>query len=127
MKNQEIKNICPTTTAKLEKEGALVVDVREQKEVEELSYDVQNLLHIPLSELEERFQEIPSDKSLIMACRGGGRSLKAAYYLQNHGYTDVANLDGGILKWAEKKFPVKGNLAETNTSSTDCCSSSNCC
>ena len=127
MKNQEIKNICPTTTAKKEKEGALVVDVREENEVKELSYDVQNLLHIPLSEFEDRYSEVPKDKSVIMACKGGGRSLKAAYFLQNKGYNDVMNLDGGILKWAEKKFPVKGDTAKPNESTDDCCSSSNCC
>ena len=127
MKNKEIKNICPTTTANKEKEGAIVVDVREKEEVDELSYDVQNLLHIPLSEFEDRYSEVPTDRSIIMACRSGGRSLKAAYFLQNHGYDDVVNLDGGILKWAEKKFPVKGNTAVVNDSTSDCCSSSNCC
>ena len=127
MKNQEIKNICPTTTSKLEKDGALLVDVREYDEIEELSYDVQNLLHIPLSEFEERYTEIPQDKSLVMVCRSGARSLKAAYYLMNHGYQDVKNLEGGIIKWAEKSFPVKGSLAQVKSASSDCCSSIDCC
>ena len=127
MKNKEIKNICPTTTSKREKEGAIVVDVREKEEINELGYDVNNLLEIPLSEFEDRYSEIPNDKSIIMACRSGRRSLKAAYFLQNHGYNDVVNLDGGILKWSEKKFPVKGEKANVNKSSDDCCNSSDCC
>ena len=127
MKNQEIKNICPTTTAKKEKEGAIVVDVREKEEIKELSYDVQNLLEIPLSELEGRYNEIPTNKTIIMACISGARSLKAAYFLQNQGYNDIANLDGGILKWAQRKFPVSGDLARVDESTDDCCSSSNCC
>ena len=63
MENQTlVKEICPTTTQTWVKEGALLVDVRENDEVAELAYDVPNLLHIPLTQFEERFQEIPKDK-----------------------------------------------------------------
>ncbi|MBZ9779794.1 rhodanese-like domain-containing protein [Psychroflexus sp. CAK8W] len=127
MKDQEIKNICPTTTSKLENEGALLVDVRENEELEELSFDVQNLLHVPLSEFEDRYTEIPLDQSLVMVCRSGARSLKTAYYLINQGYQEVKNLEGGIIKWAEKGFPVKGSLAQVKSASSDCCSSTDCC
>lgn len=127
MNTTQIKNIYPTTTAKLEKEGAILVDVREQNELDELSFDVKNVLHIPLSQFEERFNEIPKDQSLVMVCRSGARSLKAAYYLSNHGYETVQNLDGGILKWASKGFPVKGDVAKFLAEQGDCCSQPNCC
>lgn len=40
MNTTQIKSICPTTTAQLKKEGAILVDVREQNELDELSFDV---------------------------------------------------------------------------------------
>lgn len=83
IESNRAKEICPTTTmGKLEK-GALLVDVRRQEEVEDVTYNVANYLHIPLSQLEERFIEIPKDKEVVLACRSGGRSLRATYFLMN--------------------------------------------
>lgn len=123
--------ICPTTTYKRVQEGALLVDVRENDEVQELAYDVPNILQIPLSEFEERFNEIPQDREVVLVCRSGGRSLKATYYLMNHGYTNVANMQHGMLRWAEKGFPIKGNSSTKNATGS-CCESpssegSSCC
>ncbi|MBZ9651013.1 rhodanese-like domain-containing protein [Psychroflexus montanilacus] len=121
MNTTQIINSCPTTTAQFEKEGGFLVDVREKEEVDKLSFDVKNILHIPLTEFEERYAEIPKDQSIVMVCRSGVRSLKAAYYLSNKGYKEVKNLDGGIIKWESKGFPVKGDLAEVNPTDSGCC------
>ena len=104
----------------------MLVDVRERDEVLEAAYDVPNVLNIPLSEFEERFTEIPTDKEVIMVCRSGGRSLKATYFLVNHGYKNVVNMQHGILRWAEKGFPIKGALTVSNGVSCDC-SKPGCC
>lgn len=121
MNTTQIINSCPTITAQFEKEGGFLVDVREKEEVDKLSFDVKNILHIPLTEFEERYAEIPKDQSIVMVCRSGVRSLKAAYYLSNKGYKEVKNLDGGIIKWESKGFPVKGDLAEVNPTDSGCC------
>lgn len=128
-----VKEICPTTTQGWVKKGALLVDVREKDEVAELAYDVPNIINIPLSEFEERFNEIPKDKEVVMVCRSGGRSLRAAGFLVNHGYTNVVNMEHGIIRWATKGFPTKGDtsLVLRTTQSTECCntsdSSQSCC
>lgn len=122
----KVTEICPTTAFGRIQEGALFVDVRELDEVAEAAYDVPNIINIPLSEFEERFTEIPKDKEVIMVCRGGGRSLKSAYYLANHGYSNVMNMQHGILRWAEKGFPIKGTLQPVSDSSCDC-SKPGCC
>jgi rhodanese-related sulfurtransferase len=80
-----VKEICPTTTQEWVKKGALLVDVREKDEVEQLVYDVPTILNIPLSEFEERFHEIPKDKDVVMVCKSGSRSFRAAGFLVNHG------------------------------------------
>lgn len=119
-----VKEICPTTTQEWVKNGALLVDVREENEVAELAYDVPNIINIPLSEFETRFSEIPKDKDLVMVCRSGGRSLRAAGFLINHGYDRVVNMEHGMIRWTQKGFPTKGNTSSvlsTNTSES-CCS-----
>jgi rhodanese-related sulfurtransferase len=115
---QEAKEVCPTTTRRLIGEGALIVDVREPREVQALAFDVPDLVLIPLSELETRWSEIPKDREVVMVSQGGGRSLKATYYLQYHGYTQVSNMAGGMDKWARKGFPVKGQI--TSAKACDC-------
>lgn len=122
-----VKEICPTTTQKRIKEGALLVDVREKDEVEALAYDVPNSINIPLSEFENRYHEIPKEQPVVMACKSGGRSLRAAGFLVNHGYEHVVNMQHGIIRWAQKGFPTKGDTASVLGESGDCCSSSNCC
>lgn len=105
---QEAKEVCPTTTRRMAAEGALVVDVREPGEVRALAFGVPAIVNIPLSELERRWSELPRDRELVMVCQSGARSLKAAYFLQFHGYTQVSNMGGGILKWMQKGLPVIG-------------------
>jgi len=127
MENQTlVKEICPTTTQEWVKKGALLVDVRESDEVNELAYDVPNIINIPLSEFEERFNEIPKDIDVVMVCKGGGRSLRAAGFLVNHGYTNVVNMQHGIARWVQKGFPTKGNTSVV-TGGDSCCSTSGCC
>lgn len=123
---KNIKNICPTTTMEMVKNGALFIDVREPGEVAEVAYDLPNVLHIPLSVFEARYMEIPKNKDIIMACKGGGRSMRAAGFLANHGYTRISNLQSGIIGWIEKGFPIKGNNPSTGADNS-CCSTSGCC
>jgi rhodanese-related sulfurtransferase len=124
--------ICPTTTQQWVANGALLVDVRERDEVAEAAYDVPNIINIPLSEFEERYAEVPKDRDVVMVCRGGGRSLKATYFLMNHGYTRVVNMSKGILRWQEKGFPMKGRIPTAQPASSGCCgpaatTASSCC
>jgi rhodanese-related sulfurtransferase len=124
MENQTlVKEICPTTTQQWVANGALLVDVRETNEVVELSYDVPNIIHIPLTQFEERFTEIPKDKEVVMVCKSGGRSLRAAGFLINHGYDKVVNMQYGMIRWAQKGFPTKGDTASVlgNTQGSGCC------
>jgi rhodanese-related sulfurtransferase len=121
------KQICPTTTMGKVQNGALVVDVRKAEEVANVTFNVPNYINIPINELEDRLSEIPKDKEIVMVCLSGERSLKTTYYLMNNGYQNVYNLDGGIIKWASKNFPTKGDVASLLTMSSCDCSQSNCC
>ncbi len=124
---KEAKEICPTTTKGKVKEGVLIVDVRNKSEVEEVTFDVPNYINIPLNELENRINEIPKDKEVVMVCRSGARSLRATYYLMNAGYENVYNMRDGIIKWATKGFPTKGNADSLIVSDSCDCSKPDCC
>lgn len=108
-----VNEICPTQTRVWIKRGALLVDVREKEEVDQLAFDVPSIINIPLSEFDARFRELPMDRELVMVCRSGARSLRATGFLVNHGYdpVKVVNMKHGILKWAFKGFPLQGDVS----------------
>jgi len=60
-----------------------------------------------------------------MVCKGGGRSLRAAGFLINHGYdpNKVVNMKHGIIRWVQKGFPTKGDISSVlgNTQKIGCC------
>ncbi len=123
---------CPTTSwNKIQNENILLLDVREMQESSALRFDVPNYLHIPFSQLEQRFAEVPREVHVIIACLTGENSLKATYYLMFQGYRDVANMKFGLARWVEKGFPVIGDPASIeNYTSDSCCkpaSSQGCC
>ena len=119
---QEAREVCPTSTRRLITAGALLVDVREPEELTSCAFDVPAVVNIPLSELEQRWSEVPKDREVVLVCHVGERSLKATYFLQYYGYTNVSNMAGGLAQWVRKGFPVTGQLAaDSGTSSTSCC------
>ena len=85
-------------------ENFFLLDVREPHE-----YPIANLGAplIPVGSLESRIAEIPvgKDAEVVVHCRSGARSQKAAVILKNAGFTHVENLAGGILEWADKIDP----------------------
>ncbi len=122
-KQSLVKEICPTTTQGWVKNGALLVDVREADELAELSFDVPEILHIPLSEFDSRYPEIPKDREVVVVCSVGVRSLRAAGFLVNHGYDKAVHMKHGMLRWAQKGFPTKGEPSSVldNKEDTGCC------
>ena len=102
--------------ASIIKKGALLVDVRQPKEVARKSFDVSDIILIPVGELKNRFQEIPVDRKVIIACHIGNRGLMATRFLMNNGYSKAVNMQQGIVRWEKEGLPVKSNLKQ-NTGS----------
>ena len=101
------KDVNPETAYAMAKKGTLIVDVRENREVEQMAFDVPNVLVVPLSRLESRISEIPMKQKVIVACRSGNRSAMAARMLTSRGYSQVLNLQSGISGWARGGFPIR--------------------
>ncbi|GGG80006.1 rhodanese-like domain-containing protein [Paenibacillus radicis (ex Gao et al. 2016)] len=73
-----------------------LIDVREIDEWE--SGHIKEASSLPLSELQERVNELEKDADLIIVCRSGNRSGRACEFLQAQGYK-VTNMTGGMLQW----------------------------
>lgn len=87
----------------LRRRGAdlLLVDVREPLEHETARIEGATL--VPLGQLEARIAELAEWKSrhVVVHCHFGGRSAKACQLLQQHGFSRVDNLKGGIDAWSQ--------------------------
>ncbi|MFN3653580.1 MAG: molybdopterin-synthase adenylyltransferase MoeB [Armatimonadota bacterium] len=80
-----------------------LLDVRNPEEWAITRLEGANL--IPLPELDRRYPELPADAEIVVYCRSGGRSEKAAEFLQSKGYGKVKNLPGGTLRWSDEIDP----------------------
>jgi len=76
-------------------DDAQFIDVREPHEVADGT--LPGTVNIPLGELEHRRAELDPTRRVVLLCRSGNRSSKAAEYLTSIGFTDVVNLVGGML------------------------------
>ncbi|MCO6466459.1 MAG: rhodanese-like domain-containing protein [Bradyrhizobiaceae bacterium] len=80
-------------------EKLTILDVRRQEEWDEFHID--NAIHIPLHDLEDRWEELSEhkDHEIVVYCRSGNRSSQACMFLQIVGFTNPVNMRGGILTW----------------------------
>ncbi len=110
------KEVSPTQALALIQKGALLVDVREPSEVSKKSFDVSNIMLIPLQELKMRFREIPVDRKVIIACHSGSRSIMATRFLMDNGYNKAVNMQHGMVHWEKEGLPIKNELKQKNGS-----------
>jgi hydroxyacylglutathione hydrolase len=82
----------------------LVVDVRAPGERDQKR--IVGSISLPLSQLADRWAELPADRPLLVHCAGGYRSSIAASILQRHGRSRVSEMAGGIAAWEAAQLPV---------------------
>jgi rhodanese-related sulfurtransferase len=80
-------------------EPPMVLDVREAWELQLAR--IPDVVHVPMSQVPARLGEWDREASIVVMCHAGGRSLRVAHFLSNQGFTNVANLTGGIQSWSE--------------------------
>ncbi len=92
-------------TQLMNREDALVVDVREPGE-----YGAGHILgarNVPLSRIDDTPVAKKKDKPVIVYCDSGNRSAKAAAALRRQGFARVVNLAGGLGAWQQAGLPVE--------------------
>jgi len=85
-----------------------ILDVREPNEFNGPLGHIANAILIPLGELAGRVDELSRDRPIVAVCRAGGRSAQAITILTQNGFTQTANLTGGMLRWRADGLPVEG-------------------
>ncbi|MGL4462669.1 MAG: rhodanese-like domain-containing protein [Planctomycetia bacterium] len=84
-------------------ESVFILDVRNPDEFAFCRLPGSHL--IPLPELGLRLRELDPQREIVVHCRSGGRSAKAAELLRQNGFQTVRNLTGGILAWSARVDP----------------------
>lgn len=75
----------------------MLIDVRTHTEY--IQGHLPNTINIPMDEISERANEVPTDKPVIFVCASGNRSGTVTEAFANAGYTNVYNLKGGTSGW----------------------------
>ena len=78
---------------------ALVLDVREPEEY--ARGHVPGAINVPQAELASRLDELPRGRAILTICQSGARSLRAAQFLKQMGFDQVASVKGGTKAWLE--------------------------
>jgi rhodanese-related sulfurtransferase len=93
-------------TAAAGKDELFLLDVREPHEW--AAGRIEGSVHIPMAELSERQDELPTDRTIVAVCRSGNRSGMVTGALRRAGYA-AENLDGGVLAWRSEGLELVGD------------------
>lgn len=99
----DVPEIDVTALAAHRADGAPLIDVREADEY--ATARVPGAHHIPLGEVVERIDEVPTEGTVYVICARGGRSAKAVEHFRSVGI-DAVNVAGGTLGWIDAGLPI---------------------
>ncbi len=100
----QVAQISPDDAHQRQTAGAVIIDVREKDEWR--SGHIPGAVHIPLGQLGGQIHRFDQTQELIMVCRSGNRSAAAVNALNQAGYQQVTNLQGGMIAWGFRRLPV---------------------
>ena len=90
--------------AALRDQGALFLDVRTTDEWN--TAHVQGSMLIPLDQLQQRLNEVPRDRQIVVICASGVRSRVGRDILLSAGFTKVTCMTGGLHEWQAEGYPT---------------------
>ena len=93
--NKTFNQVPVTKVRELVENNECIIDVREENEFE--LGNIKGAINIPLSQMRDRLDEIPKDKTLYIHCRSAQRSYNATLALQQLGFEDIYNISGSYL------------------------------
>jgi rhodanese-related sulfurtransferase len=103
MTPSEVSHLDPEESKRRVDAGALLLDVRNPDEWQ--AGHAEGAAWIPMQELAERQDELPTDRDIVVVCKVGGRSARVAEALVGAGY-EAANVAGGLEAWQEAGLPI---------------------
>ena len=102
----KLKRLSPREAYAAYVRGHLLVDVREADKGKQKLPRVNHLVQLPMSELGARFSELPTNQPIMLVSRVGNSSNNAAHFLLEHGFSNVAIVDGGLIEWEKEGLPM---------------------
>lgn len=99
-----MRRISPDEALAALHDGAQAVDIREDSEHDVVR--VEGMLHAPFSHLHALPDLLDARRPVVLICKGGVRSVRAADYLEKKGFADVASVEGGIDAWIQGELPI---------------------
>lgn len=85
----------------------VLIDVRTPEEFSTGHIENALLIDIKDKAFKKEIEKLDKTKSYLLICRSGGRSGQACEIMQDLGFLDVTNLEGGMLDWIEQGFEVE--------------------
>ncbi len=106
--SKKVTGICSMQSITVEQLAALqsewdkvvLLDVRDPWEFEICR--LPGSVNIPMNEIPERVQELNQEARTVVICHFGMRSLEVSAYLEESGFKDISNLEGGLDAWAQR-------------------------
>lgn len=86
--------------------GLVVLDVRTPEEFAAGHLEGAIMIDFYRDDFSERLAELDPNQPYLLYCRSGNRSEQSRSIMEAMGFTDVADLDGGILAWSQAGYPV---------------------
>lgn len=86
--------------------GLVVLDVRTPEEFAEGHLESAIMIDFYREDFPERLAELDPDQPYLLYCRSGNRSGQTRSIMESLGFTDVADINGGILAWSGAGYPV---------------------
>jgi rhodanese-related sulfurtransferase len=89
----------------MDREDVTIIDVREDWEYAEGHIPGAEL--IPLGQLPDRIGEVSKEVEIILVCRSGNRSGQALQFLEQQGFENAHNMNGGMIAWTSAGHPTE--------------------
>lgn len=83
----------------------LLIDVRETHEL--VHGMLENARHVPMNAIPGMLEQLDDykDQPVVLICRSGKRSAQVGQFMEQNGFSDIINLQGGMNAWAEQIDP----------------------
>jgi rhodanese-related sulfurtransferase len=104
-------NISVKEAKKLQEAGTIIIDLR--RDEERAGKAIPGTLHLPSEDITPQslashgLDESKKDDLIIVHCNRGGRAKRVRNLMEEMGFTQVKNLEGGIVAWKEAGLPIE--------------------
>lgn len=91
----------------MKESSSQIVDVRTPEEFEEGHITNAVNMNVTGDDFEKQIESLDKEKPVMVYCKSGGRSARAASILKDKGFKNVYDLDGGIIGWSKANKPIE--------------------